>query len=512
MKLTNGTSPPQGNGVKKSYSQRQQETIRLIIQSLEDLGLEQSADALEKESGLALEAPAVSEFRSGVLVGDWEKVEASFDILDINASDLQAVKFLIREQKYLELLEAQDIKAALHVLRHELAPLKINAEQLHELSSYMMCPDFVTLKRKANWDGAAGSSRSKLLDRLQEYIHSAVMIPQHRLDTLIDQAIQSQKMNCLYHNVLDDNVSLFTDHSCERNRFPCLTTHIFEEHADEVWFLSFSHDGRYLASASKDMTAAIWNADDGQLVHVLAGHTNAISFLAWSPDDSMLLTGSNDTTLKLWDPRTGECTRTFSKHSDIVTACAWLPDGVRFVSGSVDKHIYVWNTDGDVVHKWSGVRVTDLAISRDGKILLAIFEKKIRMYNLEDYTEGSTIPESDSITSVNIADDCRHALVNLSTQEVHLWDLQEKSLVRKYTGQKQGRFVIRSCFGGLNQAFILSGSEDCCVYVWHRERGALIETLPGHSDCVNCVAWNPKRNMFASASDDHTIRLWGPPS
>lgn len=33
---------------------------------------------------------------------------------------------------------------------------------------------------------------------------------------------------------------------------------ILEDHADEVWFLNFSHDGRYLASSSKDHTAIIW--------------------------------------------------------------------------------------------------------------------------------------------------------------------------------------------------------------------------------------------------------------
>jgi hypothetical protein len=58
-----------------------------------------------------------------------------------------------------------------------------------------------------------------------------------------------------------------------------------------------------------------------------------------------------------------------------------------------------------------------------------------------------------------LSDDGRLALVNVSSQELHLWDLDAKKLVNKYQGQKQVDNVIRSTFGGFNQAFVLSGSE-----------------------------------------------------
>ncbi|KAI8914971.1 WD40-repeat-containing domain protein [Powellomyces hirtus] len=508
----NGHSGPTpkgtGNGVT-THTQREEELVRLMVQSLQDMGLSESAQMLQRESGHSLESPIVSDFRAGVLAGNWEAVTRLLPMLDIKAADLQTVKFLISEQKYLEQLEAGDTQSALSVLRHELGAMCSDTQRVHLLASFMMCADADTLKSRAQWTGAEGASRTTLLNQLQHFIPSAMMIPQHRLNVLLDQAIELQKNNCLYHNVDDEPSSLYVDHCCSRNQFPCSTTHIFDVHADEVWFLAFSHDGKYLASASKDMTAAIWNVETWSLVHVLDGHDSAISYLAWSPDDSLLLTGSNDNSLRVWCPKTGECRNTFARHTNTVTACAWLPDSKRFVSGSIDKHIFLWNVEGNVLHRWSGVRVTDLAVSKDGAIMLAISEKTIRMYDLSDQSEVGVLPETDSITSVLIADDCRHVLVNLSLQEVHLWDMIEKRLVRKFVGHKQGRFVIRSCFGGLHENFVLSGSEDSKIYVWHREQGVLIEKLEGHSASVNCVSWNSKRNMFASASDDHTIRVWG---
>jgi hypothetical protein len=46
---------------------------------------------------------------------------------------------------------------------------------------------------------------------------------------------------------------------------------------------------------------------------------------------------------------------------------------------------------------------------------------------------------------------------------------------QRYTGHTQNRLVLRSCFGGVSDAFILGGSEDGRVCLWHRKCGDLLE-------------------------------------
>ena len=157
----NGDSPSSGSFKRHTsyFGHDRQEVSRLLIQSLHDLGYQESAQSLIRESGYEFESKSVAAFRSAVLQGQWLDAETilfgsppsdpggGVSITNGHASrfegllladgvDKDDIKFRVRRQKYLELLEERNLAGALVVLRQELTPLHQDIGQLHILSRY----------------------------------------------------------------------------------------------------------------------------------------------------------------------------------------------------------------------------------------------------------------------------------------------------------------------------------------------------------------------------------------
>ncbi|KAJ7074314.1 WD40 repeat-like protein [Mycena amicta] len=536
-----------------------EEFVRLVIQSLRDVGYNESAATLEAESGYAMESPEVAQFRHYITDGQWAKVESSLHALGVGVQDpehLADALFLINQQKYLELLEAQKTTDAVHVLRNEIAPLGVETEQLHLLSSLIMCAKASELRERAKWDGAAGNSRQILLENLHRNISiPSIMVPPRRFATLLYQANSFQRQQCVYHNIPSSptGFTLFSDHQCDKTAFPGITTTILKIHSDQVWMLEWSRDGNFLASASSDRTIIIWGLrpktettsirewEQRQLLK----HPYPVISMAWSLDDSILLAGTEHH-IKMWNTKTGVCIRTLEEHSEPVTSLVWLPDNSGFFSAGMDFKIVFWSTDGLRREVWATppVRIASMVLTPDCSRLVAIGmrapspmearpdgeaaaggsggsssapppkdEHRLLVFDVETKrTEVSVVFEGE-LTSLSVSQNSQYALVNQSPDDIQLWDLSMPQLIRRYTGHRQSADIIRSCFGGFESNFIVSGSEDSNVYIWHRDTGVLLEELEGHGEgSVNCVAWNPRNErMFASCSDDRTIRIWESP-
>ena len=135
-------------------------------------------------------------------------------------------------------------------------------------------------------------------------VSPSVLLPENRLFTLLQQATEAQRRACKLHSSRDPQ-SLYADHTCAPDRFPCEPAATLDDLGGEAWTVRFSHDGRRLAVCGAGAQLAIWDVATLVPAVTLRGHNMGVVTFSWSPDDSKIATCSLDQSVKLWDTRVG---------------------------------------------------------------------------------------------------------------------------------------------------------------------------------------------------------------
>jgi WD40 repeat protein len=67
-----------------------------------------------------------------------------------------------------------------------------------------------------------------------------------------------------------------------------------------VYSVTFSPDGKTLATASADGTARLWDVQTGQELRRFVGHEKGVEDVTFSPDGKTIATVSDDGAARLW--------------------------------------------------------------------------------------------------------------------------------------------------------------------------------------------------------------------
>jgi len=120
-----------------------------------------------------------------------------------------------------------------------------------------------------------------------------------------------------------------------------LTTEILGCHTTSVNSVAFSHGGAFVATASLDGTARIWDGQSGKSCTYLECLTVQYERYRVQSDDAFVATANGDNTVSLWRVNDGALIKKFTGHVQPVERVAFAPDGTMATSSRTYGRL--WN-------------------------------------------------------------------------------------------------------------------------------------------------------------------------
>jgi small GTP-binding protein len=238
-------------------------------------------------------------------------------------------------------------------------------------------------------------------------------------------------------------------------------------HTASIGRITWSPDGRILASPSSDKMIRLWDAETGQCLRILEGHKSEVVSVAFDPNGDTLVSGSQDKTVKLWETASGRLLRSLESHTEYVWTVVFDPAGRHVASGSQDRTVKLWEVaSGCLLRTFKDHRntVNSVAFHPAGRPLVS---------GSDDHT-------------------------------VKVWDGSGR-LLRTIEGH-QG-WVLSLAFDPTGRQ-MATGSDDRTIKLWNAASWHLVRTLEGHTGGVRHISFSADGRCLASKGKDGSIRLW----
>lgn len=302
---------------------------------------------------------------------------------------------------------------------------------------------------------------------------------------------------------------------------------IFTRHLASVNALTWSPDGKYIASASDDTFVQIFESATGKRSIIYRGHTEEVAAVAWSPNGPFIASSGQDRTVQVWDAaRGGAPVLTYKGHSDRVNSVSWSRNSHLLVSGSDDKSVQVWlansggraftflgHTAGVLCVGWQPNNTSVASGSWDGTLRdwATIqhgdhFNAGEQIFNYGGHGKNEVYALAWSLDSKFIASAGADQTVQISN------GVDGTPLPPFFTGHQRADHVNRvfAVAWSPDGTSIASGDEDGNVYVWSVASRKTFFVYHGHKGAVNAVAWSPNGKYIASGGADATVQVWQP--
>jgi WD40 repeat protein len=306
----------------------------------------------------------------------------------------------------------------------------------------------------------------------------------------------------------------------------------FKGHLADYMALTFSPDGKTLATGGADAIVRLWDVAGGKELHPVPGDPGAVGWVGLSPDGKTLASGGiGRSDILLWEAETGKVVRRLAGCQNQVCHVALSPDGKDLIAIGEDGSIGRWNLGsgkrlycsrgkGEPPYLWSA------ALSPDGKGIVVVMGDRPGQIHLHDAATGKELAAFGQATCAAFSPDSKtvagawdqRGVGKGKSLVVGLWDAVDAKAVRSFNVPlpKNGTGMVRCIAFSPDGETVVTGGVESSV-----EDGELAhfrffitttgEDLPGPTSRdgrLHCLVFSPDGRILASGSADGTIRLW----
>jgi WD40 repeat protein len=282
----------------------------------------------------------------------------------------------------------------------------------------------------------------------------------------------------------------------------------------------FSPDGRWLVTASGDHTALVWDlaaAHAAQLSGTPAPpplfsplrHVGSVWMATFSPDGKRILTTSFDQTARIWQLPPLPAEPTLLVHAGAVNTARFSPDGIRVVTASSDNTARVWDaaTGQPRTPPMKHADMVNSAVfSPDGeRVVTASADHTAQVWDARTGVPVSPpLPHQDRVNSAGFSPDGKWVVTASLDKTARVWDAQTGRLVSTFTHQGDVLSAVFSPDG----KWVVTASADYTAQVWDAQTGKPVAKPLQHKDRVISASFSPDGKWVVTASDDFTARVW----
>ncbi|AFZ14084.1 peptidase C14 caspase catalytic subunit p20 [Crinalium epipsammum PCC 9333] len=291
----------------------------------------------------------------------------------------------------------------------------------------------------------------------------------------------------------------------ERNRI--------EQHNNYVSTVSYSPDGKLIATGSGDNTVKLWDLERRKF-KTLPKQKNAISSVSFNHNSSKIATASYDGTVKLWNAK-GNLIKTLQQPNKMpVYSVTFSPDGT-IATASSDATVKLWDKNGNFLQTLNDKKTPDghkkavysVSFSPNGNtIATGSHDKTVKIWTQQQGKWKINILNGHTKMVTKVSFNGKGDLLASASNDktAILWDLKTRKQRIKLTGHIDG---VKDISFNPKEPIIATASADNKIKLWDL-KGKLLNTLAGHTSRVNSISFKPDGSILASGSNDKTVKLW----